>query len=185
MAVAATFLPLTFPLKNNFRQLPLLKYQPQLHYHTSAILASAIDTVTLPWRSRRNKIDMAEILNKLNVNGRKVAATAMSLPIPLRTNEFFVEFLDRIESRNLVTRVRSQMDKRRVSLYLTEQGKELLEKAPQPLQEHFIEKFSALAEWEQSLLLSSMQRVAAMMDADKLDASPLLEVGALTQTPNK
>ena len=93
--------------------------------------------------------------------------------------------LDRIESRNLVTRVRSQMDKRRVSLYLTEQGKELLEKAPQPLQEHFIEKFSALAEWEQSLLLSSMQRVAAMMDADKLDASPLLEVGALTQTPNK
>ena len=32
--------------------------------------------------------------------------------------------LDRIESRNLVTRVRSQMDKRRVSLYLTEQGKD-------------------------------------------------------------
>ncbi|MEM6982889.1 MAG: MarR family transcriptional regulator [Pseudomonadota bacterium] len=90
--------------------------------------------------------------------------------------------LDRIESKNLVTRVRSQMDKRRVSLYLTEQGKELLEKAPQPLQEHFIEKFSALAEWEQSLLLSSMQRIAAMMDADKLDASPLLEVGALFQT---
>jgi DNA-binding MarR family transcriptional regulator len=77
------------------------------------------------------------------------------------------------------------MDKRRVSLYLTEKGKELLEKAPQPLQEHFIEKFSALAEWEQSLLLSSMQRVAAMMDADKLDASPLLEVGALTQAPKE
>ena len=76
-------------------------------------------------------------------------------------------------------------DKRRVSLYLTEQGKELLEKAPQPLQEHFIEKFSALAEWEQSLLLSSMQRIAAMMDADKLDASPLLEVGALFQTPKE
>jgi len=28
-----------------------------------------------------------------------------------------------------------------------------------------------------------MQRIAAMMDADKLDASPLLEVGALTQAP--
>ena len=93
--------------------------------------------------------------------------------------------LDRIESRDLVTRGRSQMDKRRVSLHLTEKGKELLLKAPQPLQEHFIEKFSGLAEWEQSLLLSSMQRIAAMMDADKLDASPLLEVGALTQAPKE
>lgn len=90
--------------------------------------------------------------------------------------------LDRIENRELVTRVRSQLDKRRVSLYLTERGKEILNKAPQPLQEHFIEKFSALEEWEQSLLLSSMQRIAAMTDADQLDASPLLEVGALTRT---
>ncbi|MBQ4834055.1 MarR family transcriptional regulator [Pseudoalteromonas sp. MMG010] len=89
--------------------------------------------------------------------------------------------LDRIESRGLVTRIRSLTDKRRVSLHLTEQGQALLNKAPQPLQEHFIENFSALEEWEQSLLLSSMQRVAAMMDADKIDASPLLEVGALTQ----
>lgn len=90
--------------------------------------------------------------------------------------------LDRIENRNLITRVRSQLDKRRVSLHLTEAGKQLLEQAPQPLQEHFIEKFSALEEWEQSLLLSSMQRIAAMMDADQLDASPLLEVGAITKT---
>lgn len=89
----------TFPLKNNFRQLPLLNYQPQNHYHTSAILASAIDTVTLPWRSRRNKIDMSEVLNQLNLNGRKVAATAISLPLPLRTTDFFVEFLEEIESK--------------------------------------------------------------------------------------
>lgn len=87
--------------------------------------------------------------------------------------------LDRLENRNLVDRVRSQLDKRRVSLYLTESGKELLANAPQPLQGHFIEKFTALNEWEQSQLLSSMQRIAAMMDADKIDASPLLEVGAL------
>jgi DNA-binding MarR family transcriptional regulator len=91
--------------------------------------------------------------------------------------------LDRLENRNLVNRVRSQLDKRRVSLYLTEGGQALLAKAPQPLQEHFIEKFTALDEWEQSQLLSSMQRIAAMMDADKIDASPLLEVGALTKQP--
>lgn len=90
--------------------------------------------------------------------------------------------LDRIESRELIKRVRSQLDKRRVSLHLTDKGQALLQDAPQPLQEHFIEKFSALDEWEQSLLLSSMQRIASMMDAEKLDASPLLEVGAITKT---
>lgn len=89
--------------------------------------------------------------------------------------------LDRLESRELVSRVRSQLDKRRVSLYLTDKGKALLENAPKPLQDHFIQKFSALDEWEQTLLLSSMQRIAAMMDADTIDASPLLEVGAITR----
>ena len=54
----------------------------------------------------------------------------------------------------------------------------LLNKAPQPLQEDFIEKFQALEEWEQSLLLSSMQRIANMMDAERLDAAPVLEVGS-------
>ncbi|MEO2268904.1 MarR family winged helix-turn-helix transcriptional regulator [Pseudoalteromonas pernae] len=93
--------------------------------------------------------------------------------------------LDRLESRALVSRVRSELDKRRVSLYLTEQGQALLEKAPQPLQEHFIHKFSNLEEWEQTLLLSSMQRIAAMMDADNIDASPLLEVGAITKAPEQ
>ncbi|CAM4416249.1 MarR family winged helix-turn-helix transcriptional regulator [Pseudoalteromonas ostreae] len=89
--------------------------------------------------------------------------------------------LDRLENRDLVTRVRSQLDKRRVSLYLTQSGKSILLAAPQPLQEHFIEQFTALEEWEQSLLLSSMQRIATMMDAQSIDAAPLLEVGVLTR----
>jgi hypothetical protein len=33
--------------------------------------------------------------------------------------------------------------------------------------------------WEQSLLISSVQRLAAMMNAGSLDAAPILEVGDL------
>ena len=87
--------------------------------------------------------------------------------------------VDRLEKRELINRVRSQTDKRRVSLFLTDKGKETLLNAPQPLQEHFIENFCALEQWEQSLLLSSMQRIASMMDAENLDAAPVLEVGAI------
>ncbi|GAA5135230.1 MarR family winged helix-turn-helix transcriptional regulator [Thalassotalea piscium] len=87
--------------------------------------------------------------------------------------------LDRLEKRNLIHRVRSLEDKRRVGLYLSDEGKECLVGAPQPLQEHFIDKFCSLKDWEQSLLLSSMQRIATMMDANELDASPVLEIAPM------
>ena len=87
--------------------------------------------------------------------------------------------LDRLEKRELIQRVRSVEDKRRVELFLSESGKECLIGAPQPLQEHFIDKFSSLENWEQSLLLSSMQRIATMMDANEIDASPVLEIASM------
>lgn len=87
--------------------------------------------------------------------------------------------VDRLEKRELVNRVRSTEDKRRVGLFLTSDGRNLLIDAPQPLQEHFIQKFCGLEEWEKSLLLSSMQRIATMMDASDLDAAPVLEIDPL------
>ena len=47
------------------------------------------------------------------------------------------------------------------------------------LQEHFAQQFAALQEWEQSMIVSSLQRVAAMMDAQNLDAAPFLDLGIL------
>lgn len=93
--------------------------------------------------------------------------------------------LDRLEGRDLIKRVRSQEDRRRVAIHLTEQGKALLDRAPKPLQGHFIERFQALEEWEQNLLLSSFSRVAKMMDASDLDAAPLLEIGAITESSSE
>ena len=41
----------TFPLFNiRARKFSDFSYNPELHYHTSAILATAFDTLTLPWR---------------------------------------------------------------------------------------------------------------------------------------
>ena len=88
----------TFPIKNNYRRIPMINYQTQNNYHTSAILAAAVDTITLPWRSRRNRIDMHEIVSKLNFNGRKVAGAALALPLPLTSDKFFVQLLEDIEA---------------------------------------------------------------------------------------
>ncbi|WP_298449221.1 MarR family transcriptional regulator [uncultured Marinobacter sp.] len=87
--------------------------------------------------------------------------------------------LDRLEHRQLVYRVRSTQDKRKVHAHLTESGADLLSRAPNPLQEDFIQKFQSLHEWEQNMILASIQRVANMMDADDIDASPVLDVGPM------
>ncbi|MDO6707366.1 MarR family winged helix-turn-helix transcriptional regulator [Photobacterium sp. 1_MG-2023] len=89
--------------------------------------------------------------------------------------------LDRLEKRGLVVRERSTLDKRKVHAHLTDEGKVYLDKAPLPLQESFVSRFQKLDEWEQSLLLSSVQRISTMMNAEHLDVAPMLEVGSITQ----
>jgi DNA-binding MarR family transcriptional regulator len=129
---------------------------------------------------------MLEIDKTSGVNSSQVAKN-VNLSAATVTN-----ILDRLENKGLVSRVRSTQDKRKVSLYLTEDGKALLLNAPQALQEHFIDNFANLAQWEQSQLLSSMERLAGMMDANEIDAAPLLELNAMSasstskaDTPNK
>lgn len=83
--------------------------------------------------------------------------------------------LDRLERKGMLKRVRSTNDKRKVMVSLTEEGGRALEKAPTLMQESFIRAFSQLEDWEQSLILSSLQRVSDMMNATDLDAAPLLD----------
>lgn len=96
--------------------------------------------------------------------------------------------LDRLEAKRFIKRIRSESDRRRIALFLTDEGKEALINAPQPIEDSFIEKFSALKEWEQFQLMSSVERIAEMMGASEIDAAPLLNLGALdgnTQPPSK
>lgn len=74
--------------------------------------------------------------------------------------------LSRLESRELVTRRRADRDRRSVVVELTPAGRSLLDSAPSLLQNQFRERLDALADWEQTQLLSAVQRLAAMMEDD-------------------
>ena len=92
--------------------------------------------------------------------------------------------LDRLERQQLVYRRRSEGDRRRVNVFLTELGRSRLKDAPAALQDAFVRAFTALEDWEQNLITSALQRVAVMMKAEAIDASPLLEVQPIAETTN-
>ena len=87
--------------------------------------------------------------------------------------------VDRLEKHNLVQRERVQKDRRVVEVVLTAQGSEKLSQAPELLQAGFLRAYRKLGEWERTQLIASLQRVAAMMDAEDLDAAPILAVGEI------
>lgn len=93
--------------------------------------------------------------------------------------------LDRLAKRGLVRRQRSDEDKRRVQAWLTYKGKQLVAGAPPLLQEEFTDQFSKLEEWEQSQILSALQRVVSMMEAKHIDATPILMTGPVGATPEQ
>ena len=90
--------------------------------------------------------------------------------------------LDRLVRAGLVERERRLSDRRRVCLSLTAAGAERFQTLPAPLQDRFVERLSELPEREREQLLRSLHRVAELMDANELDAAPMLTPGEDVRT---
>jgi DNA-binding MarR family transcriptional regulator len=92
------------------------------------------------------------------------------------------QILDRLGKRRFVTRSRSDVDKRRVMNEITEEGRKAIDTSPPLMQERFTNELKKLADWERTLILSTLQRVAHMMQAEELPASPVLVTGPIDVT---
>lgn len=85
--------------------------------------------------------------------------------------------LERLQGKNLVERAASNGDKRMHSYALTEQAYHQMASSPPLLQEGFLQRLGQLQDWERSMLLSALQRVANLMDVETLEAQPSLSHG--------
>jgi DNA-binding MarR family transcriptional regulator len=106
----------------------------------------------------------------------KPTVTAIARTVSL-SQATVTTILNRLESKGLLTRQRDKIDRRAVNLRLTKAGNTMWKDAPEPLQYSFTERFSILASWEQHAIVATLERVATMMDAQTLDAAPLLTPG--------
>lgn len=95
-----------------------------------------------------------------------------------------VGIIDRLEEKGLVLRRRSTNDRRRVKIEITAAGRELTDKAPSPLQQRLHRALLELPELEQATIALSLERIVSFMEAEELDAAPLIETGALDKPSN-
>lgn len=121
------------------------------------------------------------LLRELVRNGEMhVAELAENISLSHAT---VTDILNRLEKRGLIGRTRSLTDRRRIMVTATEEARAIIKKSPPLLQEQFSNQLTKLQDWELTQTLSVLQRVALMMDARQVDASPLLATGSVTAEP--
>ncbi|RVU39589.1 MarR family transcriptional regulator [Hwanghaeella grinnelliae] len=119
-------------------------------------------------------------LRVLQVVDEKGGATPKALANQMSVSQATVTALvDKLVARGMVERRSSEQDRRQINVVMTALGESTLEHAPDALQQRYVRAFEDLADWEQAQLVSSLERVADMLDAKRLDASPVLTTGEL------
>ncbi|MDF0599259.1 MarR family transcriptional regulator [Psychromarinibacter sp. C21-152] len=110
----------------------------------------------------------------------QAGATPKALAMQMRVSQATVTALvDKLVARGMVTRFRSRTDGRQTDVVITPKGDETATSAPDALQQRFVRAFEGMRDWEQAQLVSSLERVAAMLDAERIDASPVLTIGEI------
>ncbi len=181
--------------------------------HSGEKLPLGAHDATMPHRREMGDMDRTDtslialrrILRATELFGKELAQAAGLSPVQFRVLELvsgagsstpkaistqmgvtqatITALLDKIEKQGLITRQRSEVDRRQMNIALTTKGRMTLDEAPDPLQQRYVRKFEALKDWEQSQLIASLERVAEMLDAEDMDASPVLATGDLKGRP--
>ncbi|MAP96279.1 MAG: MarR family transcriptional regulator [Ponticaulis sp.] len=154
-------------------------------------------------RSHDALIALRQIQRKVEQYARTLARTEGLTPSQLKVLQLLTEYpeisvgwiseqtrlksatittlIDKLVERGMVSRRRCDTDRRRVWIRMEPSGRTALEKAPDLLQAIFEQRFEQLPDYQQAMLVSSLELVVNMLEAGNIDAAPVLEFGALDE----
>lgn len=101
------------------------------------------------------------------------------------SNATVTGILTRLEGQELISREKDAVDRRRVLVSLTAKGRELVERAPFPLQERFLRELEALPAANRLIIATVLEQVVDMMAAESIDASPVMTTGPVDAEPEE
>jgi DNA-binding MarR family transcriptional regulator len=159
------------------------------------------DSLTDMDRTDHSLVALRRILRATELYGRDLAQEAGLTAVQLRVLQIIGEtdhstpseiatrmgvsqatisvLLNKLEGYGLIARQKSRADRRQTDLQITAKGRAKVEVAPDALQQRYVAQFEALPDWEQSMIVSVLERVAGMLDAGTIDAAPVLTGGEL------
>ncbi|MCA9215574.1 MAG: MarR family transcriptional regulator [Planctomycetales bacterium] len=82
--------------------------------------------------------------------------------------------LDRLERAGFILRERAKTDRRKVCVSLTDSGWQRVDNLPTPLHEQFLQRLERIDPVERLGLLKALERIVELMDAEGIDAAPVL-----------
>ena len=150
-------------------------------------------------RTDQSLIALRRILRATELYARKLAASAGLTAVQVRVLQIVAErgqatpkeiatrmgvsqatvtaLVDRLVAKGMVTRARSEVDRRQTNILMTQRGGDTIANTPDALQQRYVRQFEAMEPWEQAMIVAALERVAALLDAQDIDASPVLEIG--------
>lgn len=84
--------------------------------------------------------------------------------------------IDRLELKGLVARTRTSLDRRVITIELTDEGRKLAENAPPPIQMKIVEGLRRLDEKEREQIIQALEKLARMIDPQELGPAPEQEI---------
>jgi len=148
-------------------------------------------------------VAIRRILRATEIYGRRLAAASGLTPVQFRVMQIVGEtgqstpkaisqrmgvsqatmtaLIDKLVRKGLVERQRSETDRRQTNILMTAKGRDTVREAPDPLQQQYVRQFEKLEDWEQAMIVAALERVATMLDASDIDASPVLDLGDIAK----
>ena len=81
--------------------------------------------------------------------------------------------IDRLEQKGLVERSRVSLDRRIITVSLTEKGRKLAENAPPPMQKKIVDGLNKLSEQEKEQIVKALTKLTVMLDVQDLEIDEL------------
>lgn len=78
------------------RRFDYINYNPELYYHSSALLATAMDTLSQKYRHKSNTYTLSDICADLTGYGRKMAAASLGIPLAFNESQYLIEYLNNL-----------------------------------------------------------------------------------------
>ena len=114
------------------------------------------------------------------VQAGSMTATSISREIHVSPSTV-VGILDRLEEKGLIRRERNRDDRRVVAGAPANEGYRIAQQAPSPVEKTLADALITLPQDEQTKIASSLERIVNLMEAQHIDAAPILDTGPLNQ----